>query len=183
MREQDRAPLRPVDCEKARDRKVGRHNHGTVGNEGTGGSRLQMAEHPVADIFEIGRAGREMIVPSVAVAGDFDLHRGLPGGGGGLSGSNSFQRRADEFLIGQHRDLKAEHIGGLASRLSSQGLDFGQRSRQRPLKRQGLLDLSAGRLAPRPPGRIQNGHNAFRHSRRRAAAEQAKLSHVLRSAG
>ena len=120
----------------------------------------------------------EMIVPSVAVACDFDLHRGLPGGAGGRSRSNPFQRRADQFLVGQHRDLKAEHIGGLASRLSCQGLDFGQRSRQRPLKRQGLLGLSAGGLAPRPPGRIQDGHNAFRHSGRRTAAEQAKLSHV-----
>ena len=94
---------------------------------GAGGSRLQMAKHPVPDIFEIGRAGREMIVPSVTVAGDFDLHRGLPGGGGGLSRPDPFERRANQFLVGQHRNLKTEHVGGLAGRPSCEGLDFGQR--------------------------------------------------------
>ena len=58
-----------------------------------------MAENAITDVFEIGRPGREMIVPSGAVTGDFNVHCGFPGGGCRLSGLDCFQRGADKFVI------------------------------------------------------------------------------------
>ena len=129
-----------------------------------------MAEHAIADVFEICRAGREMIVPSGAITGDFGIHRGLPGGGGELAGLDCLQRGTDQFVVGQHRDLKAEHVGGLAGRISRQVRNFGQRLREGPSQRQDLLRPRAG-VALRLLCGVQNRHDAFGDSRRGAPAE------------
>ena len=88
-----------------------------------------MAEHAIADVFQVGRSGGEMIVAGVAITGDLDLHRRFPRGGGRFAGLDGLPRRSDQFVIGKHRDLKAKHVGGLPSRFFGQGLNFRRRSR------------------------------------------------------
>ena len=49
-----------------------------------------------------------------AMAGDFGGHRGLPRRRRSLAGSNGFERRPGELVIGQHRGLNGGHLAGIA---------------------------------------------------------------------
>jgi len=142
------AALAPVGFEKAGGRQVFSHQNGTRLHAGR---RLagERAQHPVAKVLEVRRAGTEIIIVRGLIACDLAGHRKCPGLVGRHAGRDGVECGLRQRLVFQHGKLKGQNVLPLALDPCHQIRHAARRRRDRVTQGFGLLCRISGGAALR----------------------------------